>query len=49
MQDDEVKQKVTTYEIDNKKYTVITKCIESAQNMDKLYEVICNYIISQIK
>ncbi len=49
MQDDEVRQKVATYEIDNKKYTVITKCIENAPNMDKLYEVICKYVISQIK
>ena len=48
VQDEKKRQNVTTYEIDNKKYTVITKCIENAQNIDKLYEVICKYAISQI-
>lgn len=39
---------VTIYEIDDRKYTVITKCVENVQNMDKLYELICKYVISQI-
>ena len=48
VQDEKSGQNVTTYEIDNKKYTVITKCADNAQNIDKLYEVICKYAISQI-
>ena len=48
VQDEKNRQNVTTYEIDNKKYTVITKCIENAQNIDKLYDVICRYIVSKL-
>ena len=48
VQDGEKRQNVTTYEIDNKKYTVITRCIENAQSIDKLYDIICKYAISQI-
>lgn len=48
VQDNEKRQNVTTYEIDNKKYTVITKCVENVQNTNKLYDVICKYAISQI-
>ncbi len=49
VQDNEKRQNVTTYEIDNKKYTVITKCVENVQNTNKLYDVICKYAISQIQ
>lgn len=38
----------TIYEIDNKKYTVITRTIANVQNLDKLYDTICKYAISQI-
>lgn len=48
VQDEKNGQNVTTYEIDNKKYTVITRCVDNAQNIDKLYDVICKYVISQI-
>ena len=48
VQDERKLQNVTTYEIDNKKYTIITKCVDDAQNVDKLYDVICKYAISQI-
>lgn len=48
VQDDEIRQSVTIYEIDDKKYTVITKCVEDVQNMNKLYDVICKYAISQL-
>ncbi len=48
IQDEKKGQNVSTYEIDNKKYTVITKCIENVQNIDGLYDVICKYAISQI-
>ncbi len=47
-QNKEKKHIIETYEIDNKKYTVITKCTDNAQNIDKLYDVICKYLISQI-
>lgn len=40
-------EKIRTYKIENKKYTVITKNIEKTETIDKLYEVICQYIISQ--
>ena len=36
------------YEINGKKYTVITKTKENAQNIDKLYDVICKYVCLQI-
>lgn len=49
VQDDKKRQNVTTYEIEDKTYTVITRCVENAQNRDKLYDVICQYIVSQIK
>ncbi len=48
VQDDKKKENTTIYEIDNKKYTVITKCVENVQNVNKLYDVICKYAISQI-
>lgn len=41
-------ERITTYEIEDKKYTVITKSIENKEPIDKLYESICQYIISQI-
>ena len=48
VQDDKKKENTAIYEIDNKKYTVITKCVENVQNVNKLYDVICKYAISQI-
>ena len=48
VQDDKKEQNITTYEINNKKYTVITKCTNNIQNINKLYDVICKYAISQI-
>lgn len=41
-------QKVEIYEIDNKKYTVITKSVENSQNIDKLYNILCNFAISKL-
>ena len=35
-------------EVDNKKYTVITRCVEDVQSIDNLYNVICKYAVSQI-
>lgn len=48
VQDDKKQQNITTYEIENKKYTVITECVENAQDTNKLYDIICKYAISQI-
>lgn len=49
MVEDEQKEKnMTIYQIDNKKYMVITRCVENVQNIDKLYDVICKYAISKI-
>ena len=48
VQDDKKKENTTIYEIDNKKYTVITRCVGNVQNVNKLYDVICKYAISQI-
>ena len=39
VQDGKKEQNVTTYEINNKKYTVITRCVDNVQNIDKLYDV----------
>lgn len=39
-------EKEEIYEINNKKYTVITRSVENSQNIDKLYEVLCKYIIN---
>ncbi len=41
-------ESITTYKIEDKEYTVITRCIEKAENIDKLYDIVCKYIISQI-
>ncbi len=48
VQVDEKQQNVTTYEIDNKKYTVIARCVEDVEDTNKLYDIICKYAISQI-
>ena len=41
-------ESTTTYEIEDKNYTVITKSIEQTETIDKPYNIICQYIISQI-
>lgn len=48
VQDDKNGQNVTIYEIENRKYTVITKCIDEVENTNKLYDIICKYAITQI-
>lgn len=42
------KQKEETYEINNKKYKVITKCIENSQSIDKMYSILCEVAISKL-
>ena len=41
-------ESTTIYEIEDTKYTVITKSVEKTETIDKLYDIICKYIISQI-
>lgn len=41
-------KKINTYDVNNKKYTVITTYTENGENIEKLYDVICKYAISQI-
>ena len=48
VQDDKIQQSVTNYELDNKKFIVITKCVENVPNIDKLYDIVCKYAVSQI-
>ena len=36
------------YEIDGKKYTVITRVIENAQSMNNLYEAFSQYAIRKL-
>ena len=48
VQEDKKEENTTIYEIDNKKYTVITRCVENVQSIDNLYNVICKYAVSQI-
>ena len=42
------KEKVEIFEIENKKYTVITRCIENSQDIDKLYDIFCKYAITKL-
>lgn len=36
------------YEIDNKKYKVISKCVDSPNNIEKLYDVLCEFVLSKL-
>lgn len=42
------KQVIETYEINNKKYTVITKCVDN-KSTDELYHIVCKYIVDKLK
>jgi len=42
------KEKVEIFEIKNKKYRVITRCMEDSQDTDKLYNILCKYAISKL-
>ena len=44
----EENEKIQIYEIDNKKYTVITRCINNPNNVDKLYNLMCKYALSKL-
>lgn len=42
------REKIEIYEIDDKKYTVISKCVENPNNIDRLYDVLCKFAISKL-
>lgn len=44
----EENEKIQIYEIDNKKYTVLTRCINNPNNADKLYNLLCKYAVSKL-
>ena len=44
----EENEKIQIYEIDNKKYTVITRCIENPNNEERLYNLLCKYALSKL-
>ena len=43
----DVKEEI--YEINEKKYKVITRCIENSQRADKIYNVLCRFAISKLQ
>lgn len=42
------KEEKEVYDIDNKKYTVITRTIENAKSLDKLYEAFSKYALKKL-
>ena len=36
------------YEIDNKIYKVISKCVDNPSNIEKLYDVICEFVLTKL-
>jgi len=47
VQDNKKQQNITNYQLNGKKYTVITKTIENAQDKERIYQILSQYIISQ--
>ena len=43
------KENIEYYEIENKKYKVISKSIPNCENIDKLYNILCKYIMYKLK
>lgn len=48
LEEDENMKTVSSYEIDDKKYMVISNYKVNEHSIDKLYEILCKYIISQL-
>lgn len=48
MQENCENEKIEIYEIENKKYRVITKCIENTQSVDKLYNILCKFAVNKL-
>lgn len=46
MQDIEEKE---IFKIENKQYTVITKVINNCKSSEKLYELLCLYVLNKLK
>lgn len=44
----EEREQKEVYEIDNKKYTVITRTIENAESLDNLYKAFSKYAIKKL-
>ena len=42
------KERRYIYEIDGKKYTVISKVIDNPNNIDRLYEVLAKYALAKL-
>ncbi len=42
------KEKIEIYKINDKKYTVITRCIENPNNEERLYNLLCKYSLSKL-
>lgn len=42
------KEKTTIYEIDGKKYTVISKVVDNPKSADKLYEILAKYALRRL-
>ena len=42
------KEKTTIYEIDGKKYTVISKVVDNPKSTDKLYEIVAKYALKKL-
>ena len=42
------KEEVNFYEIDGKKYTVISKVVDNLKNTDKLYEILAKYALRRL-
>ncbi len=45
----ESKRNEEVYEINNKKYKVITSCIENSESIEKMYDVLCQFAISKLE
>lgn len=43
-----MEQEVEVYEIHNKKYTVVTRCMENSEDIEKLYNILCKFVISKL-
>ena len=42
------KEEVHFYEIDGKKYTVISKVVDNLKSADKVYEILAKYVLRRL-
>ena len=45
---DAEKERIEVYEIEDKKYTVISKCVDNLNNIDTLYDVLCEFAVAKL-